>query len=396
MGDISSPAERATRRVDEKNDSLNPLVFGLTRSHDGLSIYEGRRRRRVRFSLLLGVTVLQVCAVVVLPFSYADSTWQQTAKGPSYGGDTAFGGTPEGDDVWVSCNPTGASEDGCVLDQHTKIYSHDPNMRDASFYSSSNSHVGGSIEIPEWGGIGTEESPARTCADLARLPHSVSGHYFLRPSEDFPAFKGYCDLDSFGGGWLMCYTTSGEVHVSREVSSTVPFPNEGYRSDCRDYPFNQVMYVEHDIRTGATSEDKAYFNFRGRNALVASRSGYRGSVDQSWAVGLGADGILFDAKGFASTRTPECVQERANSGCRAPLVSALNKLQECPDCYSVRPQLGNATCLPAAGTDASLCWCDTAAVPFICIYIWIDGWMDGWMDVYVYMCIYIYAIKAGH
>jgi len=261
----------------------------------------------------------------------------------------------------VSCNPTTGFDSlggSCVLDRHTGLYTHDPNARDGSFYGASNSNSGGSVVIPEGGGIGTQESPARSCSDLGKIPHFVSGDYWLKPSDGVEAFMGYCDLDSFAGGWLMCYTTSGEVHVSREVTSDVGFGREGYRSDCRNYPFNQLLYVEHDARTGVASEDKAFFSFRGRNALVASRSGYRGSLDSSWGVGLGESGILFDGKGFASTRTPECVQERLNSACRQPLLPATNKLQECPDCYAVRPQKGNATC---AGTDASACWCDALA-----------------------------------
>jgi len=311
-----------------------------------------RRIRRVCPARGLGLAWLGLACLLaaeVLPVA--------AASGPSYGGDTS----PTGDDVWVSCNPTTGFDSlggSCVLDRHTGLYTHDPNARDGSFYGASNSHSGGSVVIPEGGGIGTQESPARSCSDLGKIPHFVSGDYWLKPSDGVEAFMGYCDLDSFAGGWLMCYTTSGEVHVSREVTSDVGFGREGYRSDCRNYPFNQLLYVEHDARTGVASEDKAFFSFRGRNALVASRSGYRGSLDSSWGVGLGESGILFDGKGFASTRTPECVQERLNSACRQPLLPATNKLQECPDCYAVRPQKGNATC---AGTDASACWCDAFA-----------------------------------
>jgi hypothetical protein len=306
-----------------------------------------------------GQAALQLCALAAVNVTLlvrADSTWQQTATGPAYGGESS----PTGDDVWVSCNPTTGYDSlggGCVLNKHTGLYTHDPNARDGSFYSSTNSHFGGSVEVPEGGGIGTEESPARACADLAKLPHFASGDYWLRPDASSDAFLGYCDLDSFGGGWLMCYATSRGVHVSQEVSSEVGYPSNGYRSDCRNYPFNQVLYVEHDIRTGAASDDKAWFSFRGRNALVASRSGFSGSVSSSWAAGLGETGILFDGKGFASTRTPQCQQERANGACRQPLV-ADSKVQECPDCYSVRPQIGNATC---SSSDVSNCWCDGLA-----------------------------------
>jgi hypothetical protein len=55
--------------------------------------------------------------------------------------------------------------------------------------------------------------------------------------------QGYCDMQAFGGGWLMCYTTAGGVHVSRETAPVVPgatYGSEGYRADCRNYPFNQA------------------------------------------------------------------------------------------------------------------------------------------------------------
>ncbi len=55
--------------------------------------------------------------------------------------------------------------------------------------------------------------------------------------------QGHCDMDSFGGGWLMCYTTAGEVHVSRETAPVEPgatYGRDGYRADCRHYPFNQA------------------------------------------------------------------------------------------------------------------------------------------------------------
>jgi hypothetical protein len=306
-------------------------------------------RGKLKWGIACATVVLHLCAMQVAD---ADSTWQQTATGPAYGGDTS----PTGDDVWVSCNPTTGYDSlggSCVRNRHTPIYTHDPNARDTEFHAAANSHLG-SIVVPEGGGIGTKESPARSCADLARLPHFVSGYYWLKPSQDVEAFEGFCDQDSFGGGWLMCYTTAGEVHIASEVSSVVDFGLDGYRSDCRNYPFNQVLYMEHDLRTGATSDDKAWFAFRGRNALVAAKSEYKGAVDFRWAAGLDATGILFEPKGFASARTPQCVQERRNSACKHDVVASF-KLQDCPDCYAVRPQKGNATC---PGNDASQCWCD--------------------------------------
>ena len=324
------------------------VMRGARRSAGQLAAQVLATGRRRRWSLGPALAA----ALALLPAATADSTWQQTATDQAYGGDRS----PTGNDVWVSCNPTTGhdpSGGSCVLNRHTAMYTHDPNARDTRFYGAANSHSGGSIHIPEGGGIGTEESPARSCADLAKLPHFSSGEFWLKPSQGVAAFKGYCDLDSFGGGWLMCYTAADEVHIASEVSSEVAFGRDGYRSDCRNYPFNQLMYVEQDARTGVVNEDKALFHFRGRNALMASRSGYKGSLDSSWGAGLGETGVLFESKSWASTRTPKCVQERANSACKYDVLSD-NKLQQCPDCYAVRPQHGNATC----GTDFSACWCD--------------------------------------
>jgi hypothetical protein len=99
-----------------------------------------------------------------------------------------------------------------------------------------------------------------------------------------------------------------------------------------------------------TEEETAWFSFNGNNALIASRSGWGGSVNSTWGAGLSTK---FTGHGRATRLTPECVQERANSACRYPLI-APGKLQQCPDCFAVRPQAGNATCEPTA----SACWCD--------------------------------------
>lgn len=256
-------------------------------------------------------------------------------------------------DVWVSCNPTTGTFDpsgtSCVLNRHDPIYSQDPNKRNVNFEGAKTKAVPPGSQIPlDGGGIGTIDFPAASCTALAKMPHFYSGFYWLQPSPEVAAFEGYCEMDSFGGGWLMCYTTSGEVHVSREVKGTVGYGQDGYRADCRHYPFNQVMYVRN---TG--EDEKAWFSFRGRNALVASRSGYRGRLDESWGAGSGPDGLLFSAHGCASTRTPACIQARADTQCRHAGVVA-GKARVCADCFAVRPQRGNASCAP----DASRCWCD--------------------------------------
>lgn len=48
-------------------------------------------------------------------------------------------------------------------------------------------------------------------------------------------------MEREGGGWLMCATTEHGWHISSETDAGgVPFGSDGYRSDCRDVPFNQV------------------------------------------------------------------------------------------------------------------------------------------------------------
>jgi hypothetical protein len=64
--------------------------------------------------------------------------------------------------------------------------------------------------------------------------------------------QGHCDMETFGGGWLMCYTTAGEVHVSRETVPLVPgatYGRDGYRADCRHYPFNQARPYQDAARS---------------------------------------------------------------------------------------------------------------------------------------------------
>ena len=92
--------------------------------------------------------------------------------------------------------------------------------------------------------FGTKSAPAVSCkALLSGGGKPGSGVYWIKPKGHTDAFQGYCDMETFGGGWLMCYTTNLHVHVSREVSGTVPYGSNGYRSDCRNFPFNHVMSV---------------------------------------------------------------------------------------------------------------------------------------------------------
>ncbi|XP_046855971.1 uncharacterized protein LOC124449072 [Xenia sp. Carnegie-2017] len=58
------------------------------------------------------------------------------------------------------------------------------------------------------------------------------GEYLITPKGQ-SAFKAYCDMDSFGGGWTVCYKTDGFVDIKSELKST---PRLGYRADCNHIP----------------------------------------------------------------------------------------------------------------------------------------------------------------
>lgn len=69
------------------------------------------------------------------------------------------------------------------------------------------------------------------------------GEYTIDPDggNDDNAFKVYCDMTSFNGGWTMCYTTENRVDIKREVSSEIAYGIDGYRADCNDIPVHVLF-----------------------------------------------------------------------------------------------------------------------------------------------------------
>ncbi|XP_028395844.1 uncharacterized protein LOC114519860 [Dendronephthya gigantea] len=69
-------------------------------------------------------------------------------------------------------------------------------------------------------------------------------------------------MTSFGGGWTMCYTTDSHVNIKTELTTT---PKLGYRADCNNIPFTEVMFVDEESKQKAafTKDDGSPITFAG-------------------------------------------------------------------------------------------------------------------------------------
>lgn len=132
--------------------------------------------------------------------------------------------------------------------------------------------------------LNPEHAPGESCRSLLEDGYTQSGYYWLHTrwsnntgSRD--GFIGFCDQDTDGGGWLICYTDDNEVDLAQEHAFTGAFPygRSGYRSDCRHYPFNQLQYILHfrdDDINGV--DDRVIFRAEGRRPIMASDVGWEG------------------------------------------------------------------------------------------------------------------------
>ncbi len=123
------------------------------------------------------------------------------------------------------------------------------------------------------------------------FPNLASGLYYIDPDGvgGTAKFQAWCDMESFGGGWTMCYTEKNDmVHLAVQTAynPAKPFGAAGYRTDCRKVPFNAVMYVNHD------SSQKAWFQRDSEPKITLAGAGYNTSGEQ-----LG----LWTAKALATT-----------------------------------------------------------------------------------------------
>jgi len=133
-----------------------------------------------------------------------------------------------------------------------------------------------------WVRLSEEMVAGKNCEDIkTRGDSRGDGMYWLDPDggSHSNAFLAYCDMTSYGGGWTMCYTTDEYVKPRTEVtySSKFPYGSDGYRTNCNNIPFTEIIFIDH--HTG----NKAYFKRKTNLPITAAANyGKSGSAFGLW------------------------------------------------------------------------------------------------------------------
>lgn len=119
--------------------------------------------------------------------------------------------------------------------------------------------------------LNSREKAGVNCEDIQKKGNSEGdGMYWLDPDggSHLNAFLAYCDMKSFHGGWTMCYTTDDKAKPRTEVSysSNFPYGSNGYRTNCNNILFSEIMFIDH--QTGK----KAYFKRRSKVSITAANN----------------------------------------------------------------------------------------------------------------------------
>jgi hypothetical protein len=111
--------------------------------------------------------------------------------------------------------------------------------------------------------------------------NSESGMYWIFPEYSNQPVAAYCDMSSLQGGWQMCYTDWKDVDLKNSVfDESFKFGREGYRSDCSNTPFDEIIFFDHDwtdLQAYSVTHEAA-FQYQGRNSIVAALSDWNGTA----------------------------------------------------------------------------------------------------------------------